>query len=126
MEGTLNQPYILAAAMYAGMAAGVAYSILRCFRALLRGRVWTVALDALFLFLLLGITGGALYVAADLQLRAYHFLGVAIGFGIAVLGICPIFRYVDCKFFKAQVDKFRKKRFNKQKGGGQSCETKRD
>jgi len=93
MEGTLNQPYILAATMYAGMIAGVVYSVFAVFRRLLSGgKLFLIAADILFVLVLFILAGLTLYAATQMKVRFYHYIGMAIGFALYHFAIAPLAR----------------------------------
>ena len=115
MDGTLNQPYVFAAAVYGGMMTGGVYVIfqlfIKCFKS---SRVATVVFDSLFLVGMMAINGIIMYVATGLKLRPYVFFGMLIGFVVFICAIMPIGRYAKKVLTeKKHVDKRRKKGSNK-------------
>lgn len=110
--GTLNQPFVAAAAIYAGILIGMLYSAFRLLRrALGAGRVFTIAADVLFLCIATAILAFALYYAAHLALRPAHFVGAVLGFGLYFIAIQPIVK----KIYRLRVDKPGKSGCNKKK-----------
>ena len=120
MDGTLNQPYLLAAAIYAGMLAGVAYSVFQLFRKMLHGgKVFLIAADILFVAVLFVLAAIMLYSACHMKVRPYHYVGMGIGFGMYECAIFPIGKKI-WKLFKKKrqieaegVDNKKKKSSNK-------------
>lgn len=115
MEGTLNQPYIFAAAVYGGMMTGGVYVIfqlfIKCFRST---RAAIITFDALFIVGMLVINGTVIYLATGLELRPYMFFGMVIGFILFTCAIMPIGKYAKKVLTeKNQVDKKGKKRSNR-------------
>ena len=86
MDSTFSQPYILAAMMYIGIAAGFVYDILR---SIVRGKNvrWSIFGDAVYFILLFIVFTYVSYFATRINIRAFHYLGIAIGFGIYWCGI---------------------------------------
>lgn len=119
MDGTLNQPYIVAAALYAGMIAGLVYALFRGVRALFHfNKVATILSDVGFLAILFLITALCMQLATNFKIRPYCFLGIVFGFGIFEMGIAPAMRAIFKLFSKKgpgkgkEVDKPPKKRSN--------------
>ena len=96
MEGTLNQPYLFAAAMYVGMLGAAAYFLLSWLGRILKGKLWRAVLDVLYSLLMLLAIAGMIYLVADLRVRGFYFLGAGLGFAIYCLGIRPVLQYI-CK-----------------------------
>lgn len=120
MDGTLNQPYLLAAAIYAGMLAGVVYSLFQLVRkAFHGGKLFLVAADILFLAVVFILAAIMLYTACHMKIRPYHYVGMGIGFGMYECAIFPIGRKIFKLFKKNKeiggqgVDKREKKSSNK-------------
>lgn len=86
MDSTFSQPYVLAAMMYVGIAAGFVYDIMRSFLRE-KNKKWSIFGDALYFVILLLALIYVGYFSVRLQMRAFHYLGVAIGFGIYWCGI---------------------------------------
>ncbi len=101
MDGTLNQPYILAATMYAGMIAGIVYSVFKAFRKLLSGgKAFLIAADILFVVILFVLTVLTMYFASNMKIRPYNFIGVAIGFALYNVAIAPLSKKIGKLLFK--------------------------
>lgn len=91
LGGTLEQPYVFLAAVYGGMICGAIYSILRIIRRA-AGKRWVyITADACFGAMAFIVMSIVLFAAAEFYIRAYFFLGIAVGFGIFILGITPLF-----------------------------------
>lgn len=118
MEGTLNQPYVFAAAMYGGMLAGLLYLFFQAIRRLFRmGKWFTIVLDGVFIVFLFSVTALSMYLATHMQLRPYYFVGIGLGFAIFLGGVSPLCRYIYnnfVKFWRKGVDKRSKKDSNRE------------
>lgn len=82
MDGTLNQPYLLAAAIYAGMLAGVVYSLFQLVRkAFHGGKLFLVAADILFLAVVFILAAIMLYTACHMKTARTIMWGWGSGLG---------------------------------------------
>lgn len=111
MGGTLSQPYVFAAAMYAGMLCACLYILLRAIGKIIKINVLIIVLDGVFALLAVGIVFIALYISSNANLRLYQFIGVILGFVLMNFAIRPIFLQIYEKFHK-NIDKRRKKGSN--------------
>ncbi|MBQ9941820.1 MAG: hypothetical protein IJP03_02300 [Christensenellaceae bacterium] len=102
MEGTLNQPYLLAAAIYLGMLCGALYSLFAVLRGCFGGRAFQVVADVLFVLLAFLLCALALYVLCRVKIRLYIFGGIAMGFGVFRAGVRPLIRFLQKSFHKKQ------------------------
>lgn len=102
---TLNQPYLFGMFLYLGILLGVLYSVFRGIRKILGNSTFVLILaDAVFL---LAAAGGLFFLfrsVTHFQLRGYHFLGTALGFGLYLLSVPPLIRCIICKFHKKKID----------------------
>ncbi len=114
MHNTFNQSYIFMAAVYGGLITGIIYDVYRALRRALNAKKFlTAVFDVLFCACALAVTGFVLYTVNYGQIRAYTFLGFALGFFIYIVGVSYFLNYV---FFKA-INRFKKSRKN---GGTQN------
>jgi len=105
---TLSQPFLFAAFIYLGMLLGVVYSVLRILRRIFGEKKPVLVLaDLLFM----AVAGVSVFFAMsrlmEMKLRFYPFLGVLLGFGIYLVAILPLIRYINCKFGKKKIDNSR-------------------
>jgi spore cortex biosynthesis protein YabQ len=95
METTLNQSYIFMATVYGGIITGIVYDVYRMLRrALKAGRAVTAIFDILFTVCTLAIVAGVLYAVNSGEIRAYTFLGFALGFLSYIVGISFFLKYI--------------------------------
>jgi len=100
MDISLQQSYIFMATVYGGIVAGVLYDVYRMLRRILHaGRIVTALFDALFVLCALGVVVAVLYTVNSGELRAYSFLGFAIGFFIYIIGISCFLRFIIQKAY---------------------------
>lgn len=112
--GTLNQPFIFAATVYAGIILGILYSLFRVVRKLFgAGKLMSVILDIVFTMLMSLLIGYLLYYVSNLIPRFYHVVGVLIGFLTYVLAAEPFFIILLKKVRKIVVDIRTKKYSNR-------------
>nr|WP_122013217.1 spore cortex biosynthesis protein YabQ [Maliibacterium massiliense] len=91
MYGTYNEGWVFLAMLYAGIAAGVWYDVLRILRRMLHmGAVCTALMDLLFWAGTLALCVYTLYVTNDGALRLYALCGMALGAGLYAFGISPL------------------------------------
>ncbi len=114
LGGTLEQPYVFLAAVYAGMICGAVYSILRIIRLSSKKRWVRIGSDILVGAAVFAVLAAALFSATDFYIRAYFFFGAAVGFGIFTLGITPLFGAIG-KLFSEKNKSLGKSVDNKQK-----------
>lgn len=91
MEGTLSQPYVALVNIYAGMALGALYFLLRRLLGTF-GRFKAAAhiADALFSILYAGTVVAVFYRVSNFTFRLFYFFGISIGFGLYAAGIHPL------------------------------------
>lgn len=107
MDTTIDQSYIFMATVYGGLIAGIIYDVYRSLRRVLHaGKAVTAVFDILFSLCALAIAAGVLYTVNKGELRAYTFLGFALGFAIYIVGISHFLNYV----FKRLYSRIQKKR----------------
>ena len=97
-ESTLNQPYVFAAFMYAGMLAGILYSVFKVLRkAFGGGKVVTILTDIVFLCLLAAFSLYVMYLITDIDFRIYHVVGLFLGFVLYTSAINPFLSFIERK-----------------------------
>jgi len=113
MEGTLSQPYVFAAALYAGMALGMVYSLLRFIRKVCGdGKVLLVVTDVLYAVIITGVTALVCYFTLEMEIRFYCIAAIALGMMLWLMAVRPMAKYVYCKFSRRRVDKRQEKGSN--------------
>ena len=107
MDTTIDQTYIFMATVYGGLIAGIIYDVYRSLRRVLHaGKIVTAIFDILFSLCALAIAAGVLYTVNKGELRAYTFLGFALGFAIYIIGISHFLNFI----FKKMHSRIQKKR----------------
>lgn len=124
MFETTGQANIFLAMVYAGLAVGVCYDLLRLLRRLLKARrLLTGALDLLFWVGASGCAAWMLAVSGEGSLRVYALMGCASGLVLYLLGLSALMQFLINQALKglrsAQGVALRGlSRFRKQKGTG--------
>lgn len=89
------------ATVYGGIITGVLYDAYRILRRALRaGRIVTALFDTMFVLCALAIVVAVLYTVNSGELRAFTFLGFALGFFIYITGISCFLHYIFQKIFR--------------------------
>lgn len=108
--GTLNQPFVFAAMVYAGLLIGAVYSLFSGLGKLFHGKfLIDLLFDTMFILISASIGCFALYYAAGLGLRFFHFLGLAIGIILYLRLLMPCFMELFTNKKKKRIDKKAKK-----------------
>jgi spore cortex biosynthesis protein YabQ len=95
MDTTIDQSYIFMATVYGGLIAGILYDVYRTLRRVLHaGKIVTAVFDVLFSLCALAIAAGVLYTVNKGELRAYTFLGFALGFFMYIIGISHFLNFL--------------------------------
>lgn len=107
---TLDQPFVFAAFLYAGILIGLLRSLFRGLVHIFGDRKWiTVSADILFL----AVSGMMLIFLADraagMKLRGYYLFGAAAGYLLYSAAIRPLAIWINCKFRKKKIDNSRGK-----------------
>ncbi len=111
--GTLNQPYVFLATVYGGLICGALYCIFKTARVAMKaGRPMSAILDSAFILMSSCVCIYILYTTTLLDLRLYHFVGVALGFSVFVWAVAPVLSIIYKRLKRATVDKRRKKSDN--------------
>ena len=102
---TLDQPFVFAAFLYAGILVGLLHTLFRGITRIFGNRKWIgVCADLLFL----AVSGLAviylMYRITELKLRGYYLFGVLTGYMLYSAAIHPLAKWINCKFRKKKID----------------------
>ncbi|MBR4079273.1 MAG: spore cortex biosynthesis protein YabQ [Christensenellaceae bacterium] len=107
---TLDQPFVFAAFLYAGILIGLLHTLFRGIARIFgRRKLIEICADLLFLaisgllviYLSFRITG--------MKLRGYYLFGVLTGYMLYSTAIQPLAKWLNCKFRKKKIDNSRSK-----------------
>ena len=107
---TLDQPFVFAAFLYAGILIGLLRKLFRGISHIFGNQKWIGGCtDILFLT----VSGMMLIFLADrttgMKLRGYYLIGILAGYLLYCAAIRPLTKWLNCKFHKKKIDNSRGK-----------------
>ena len=118
IRSTLDQPYQLCAAIYAGMLVGAIFSIGAALFTAVKSKVCKIIISLLFSLLSAAVFAACLYLICSFNLRFYHILGGVCGFFIFVAAVLPVFRFIRHKIREIAIELKHKTMYNKNNTSG--------